>query len=226
MAGILCEQCGYENAEGATVCEICAEPLRHGGATTTVPDAVPPVKSETVEENRVTAQNADSNTEYFVMCPESSTKNIVESGNITSFYCQGCQKEHVIDNFLWTVESRQLSGAGETPATATETRVKQNNLWLEDTVTHHRIDISKTGGTLGRYGTFGASYFQSRGLNTVSGEHCMIRYELDNWVLFHVSRTNQTKYDGMILASNEPTLLEDGKILVLANAVSFIVRID
>ena len=52
-----------------------------------------------------------------------------------------------------------------------------------------------------------------------------IRYEFNNWVLSHISRTNQTKYNGMILTANEPTLLEDGKLLTLANTVTFIVRI-
>jgi predicted component of type VI protein secretion system len=59
----------------------------------------------------------------------------------------------------------------------------------------------------------------------VSGEHCVITNEFGNWVIRHVSKTNQTMYNNMILGANEPNLLENGKTLTLANAVSFTVRI-
>ena len=229
MATIICKQCGYENPEGTTVCEICAEPLVASKVTPVAPvqveQVMPSYSNEITTEQQSNTPIAHGDTEFFVMCPESSTKTIVSSGDITSYYCTGCQKEHIIDNFLWTVESRALNAVTST-APVTAQQVKMNNLWLEEVNTHHRIDICKPGGTLGRYGDFGADYFQSRAMNTVSGEHCLIRFELENWVLYHVSRTNQTKYNGMILSSNEPTLLENGKMLTLANTVSFIVRID
>lgn len=53
----------------------------------------------------------------------------------------------------------------------------------------------------------------------------MISYQYGTWVLQHISRTNQTMYNNMILTANEPIVLEDGKVLTLANTVSFIVRI-
>ena len=98
-------------------------------------------------------------------------------------------------------------------------------LWLEEVNSHFRIEIDKAGGTLGRYGKYGSEFFQSRGLLTVSGEHCIITNEFGNWVIRHISKTNQTKYNNMILGTNEPNLLENGKILTLANSVSFVVRI-
>lgn len=260
MAGIVCKQCGYENPEGSSICEICAEELGgtpvqpgmpQGNAMTsnapscgasvvgvvahgvgTQPGGVfvmgqqPANPAATV--GQVTAAVPGDNKEYFVLCPESQTKTILPHGKVTRFFCEGCKKEHEIDDFLWTIESREKeasSAAGTTCEQATPAAVKGDNLWLEEINTHFRIDIDKTGGTLGRYGTFGAAFFQSRNMLTVSGEHCMITYEFGNWVLRHMSRTNQTIYNNMVLGANEPNLLEDGKLLVLANAVTFVVRI-
>ncbi len=228
MATIICKQCGYENPEGTTICEICAEPLTAPTPARNIEQVMPSYSNEVPTEEQTSSAAIQSDIEYFVMCPESSTKTIVSGADITKYFCSGCQKEHIIDNFLWTVESRTLGNTAPTTSSApvTAKQVKLNNLWLEEMNTHHRIDICKPGGTLGRYGDFGADYFQSHAMNTVSGEHCLIRFELESWVLYHVSRTNQTKYNGMILSSNEPTLLENGKVLTLANTVSFIVRID
>lgn len=217
MAEIRCEQCGFLNPEGATLCQMCEEPL-----VASQPVAAP-APAVSVAPTIPTQAQSDG-VEYYVMCPESSTKTVVEHANISSYYCEGCQCEHFIDGVIWSVDSRTLQPEGvATPAA--QTQPKGDDLWLEEVNTHFRIDISKPGGTLGRYGNFGAEYFRSRGMNTVSGEHCLLRYEFNNWVLYHISRTNQTKYDGMIMAANAPTLLEDGKILTLANTVSFVVRI-
>lgn len=230
MAGILCEQCGYMNPEGSIECEICAEPLK-----LTTPMAAPAVEAvvpsysnqvQTVRQNDV-PEMIRQDVECFVMCPESSTKTVVEGPNVMKYYCEGCQVDHYIDGMIWFIESRKIAAA---PATVAAPAVQQtaprgDNLWLEEVNTHFRIDIAKPGGTLGRYGNFGGDYFLSRGMNTVSGEHCLFRYEFNNWTLTHISRTNQTKYNGMIMSSNEPTLLEDGRMITLANTVSFIVRI-
>ena len=62
-------------------------------------------------------------------------------------------------------------------------------------------------------------------MHTVSGEHCRITYEYGTWVLRHISRTNSTHYNGISLSREEPTLLEDGKLLVLANTVTLRVHI-
>ena len=62
-------------------------------------------------------------------------------------------------------------------------------------------------------------------MHTVSGEHCRITYEYGSWVLRHISRTNSTHYNGIALGHDEPNLLEDGKLLVLANTVTLRVHI-
>lgn len=226
MAGILCKQCGYMNPEGVMECEICAEPL---GVIAPAAPAAAPEQAQPVQCSAPPA-DSDPNVEYFVICPESATKTVVEGPNVGRYYCEGCQLEHDIDGMIWVVESRTLSGGaapGQQAAApaAQPAAPKRDELWLEEVNTRFRIDISKPGGTLGRYGDFGGDYFLSRSMHTVSGEHCLFRYEFDNWTLTHISRTNQTKYDGIILSSNEPTLLADGKMITLANTVSFIVRI-
>ncbi len=258
---IICKQCGYENPDGATVCEICAEPL--GGAESSTPaqpisqPAQPIVQSDqqfaqqtvaqpvqqqtsyvqpssasieaTVAQVSTIPQNSpivDDGNEYFVLCPESQAKTILPSGNVTAFYCEGCKKQHEIDGFLWSIEKKaKTTATSNSTASQTQAVPKGDNLWLEEINSHIRIDIDKAGGTLGRYGKYGADFFQSRGFLMVSGEHCMFAYQYGTWVLTHISRTNQTMYNNMILSANEPTVLEDGKILTLANAVTFVVRI-
>lgn len=209
MAGIICKQCGYENPEGSTICEICAEELA------------------VVDNIQIKTENED--VEYYVMCPESQTKTILVSNKVNSFFCEGCKREHEIDGFLWNVEERNLrQNSVQTiePNLTNEKIPSGEKLILEEVNSHFTIEIDKNGGTLGRYGRYGAEFFQSHNLLMVSGEHCMITNEYGNWVIRHMSRTNETKYNNMILGSNEPNLLEDGKILTLANAISFIVRME
>ncbi len=262
---IICKQCGYENPDNASVCEICAEPLGNTESVATTQDQIPQPSSQVLVQSvtQVTPQQtvqpiqhqtqfvqqtpsnieanvaqintipqnvlmADDGNEYYVLCPESQAKTILPSGNVTTFYCEGCKKQHEIDGFLWSVEKRaKTSSATTSQATAPQIQAasKGDNLWLEEINSHVRIDIDKSGGTLGRYGKYGAEFFQSRGFLMVSGEHCMFSYQYGTWVLNHISRTNQTMYNNMILGANEPTVLEDGKVLTLANAVTFIVRI-
>ncbi len=245
MAFIKCEQCGFENPEGLEYCDMCDEPLIKEVHTTTLdvappppsvpvsapsaPVSVPPPSVRQIHQPtipQVTAPLA-SDIEYFVLCPESQTKTTLPNGTVTSFFCNGCRKEHDIDGFLWQIETRTVeqNPDGNAPKPQ-EAPFRENYLYLEEMSTHFRIAIDKEGGILGRYGKYGADFFQSRNMRTVSGEHCQITFEHNSWVLRHVSRTNQTKYDGMILNAGEPVLLQDGKILTLANTVSFVVRID
>lgn len=242
MAGIICKQCGYENPEGSTICEICAEELVSSkeSVQTEVSQVINKEQEsingspDTITNNirQATEQQINDGREYYVICPESQTKTVLPNGNVTSFFCEGCKKEHDIDGFLWNIESNELEKINNNQSTVTasncfdkESSPKGDNLYLEEMNSHYRIDIDKAGGILGRYGKYGADYFQSRGLLTVSGEHCSISYEFGNWVIRHISRTNETRYNNMVLGTNEPNLLEDGKVLTLANTVSFIVRI-
>lgn len=240
MAGIICRQCGYENPEGSTICEICAEDLvSDNEIETNVANNTQQNVSTQQQNNSEQLQDQESQDdgkEYYVLCPESQTRTVLSSGNVTRFFCEGCKKEHDIDGFLWNIESRLIEDDSNSTSNQVDNQnsmsnpnifpqKKEDNLYLEEMNTHYRIDIDKAGGILGRYGKYGADYFQRNGLLTVSGEHCMLSYEFGNWVIRHISKTNETKYNNMILGANEPNLLEDGKVLTLANSVSFIVRI-
>ena len=111
-------------------------------------------------------------------------------------------------------------------ATAAQAGLMGNRLVLEDIDTGKQIEISKAGGTLGRYGTFGADYFQTdpRG-GWISGEHCRITYSEDTgWMLEHLSRTNDTVYNSRKLEHGYQERLRDGKLLVLANKMTFRIR--
>lgn len=210
-----CILCGYENPDGISICENCGEPL----------DEIKPIEQTRID---IPVQNeplSDEN-EYYVLCPESQTKTVLPNGNVTDFFCEGCKIRHKIDGIVWAIESITKTPTSPRSENPQQQMVSgDDGLWLEEVNSHERIDIDKTGGTLGRYGKYGAEFFQSRGMLTVSGEHCTFSYQYGTWVLNHISKTNQTMYNNMILAANEPTVLENGKVLTLANTVSFIVRI-
>lgn len=226
MADIICPQCGYENPEGSVICDICAEPL--GATEPPVPEPEPVrVPAPAPSAPPVQAQTAvpGEGREYFVFCPESQTRTMLPDGNVTRFFCEGCRVEHEIDDFLWQIESRNIAGESAPAAVQTPEHTGGDELWLEELNTRFRIDIAKPGGTLGRYGTFGSQYFLSNNMHTVSGEHCRITYEYGTWVLRHISNTNSTHYNGFQLEREEPNMLEDGKLLTLANTVTFRVHI-
>lgn len=231
---VRCPQCGYDNPPGTLVCDICAEPLGAEPApapaapaeAAPAPVRVPAPQPASVQTPPPAPVTSDpSGREYYVFCPESQTKTVVQNGEVTRFFCEGCHIEHDIDGFLWQIESREPDrpAAGATAPQAEAP--KGDDLWLEEINTGYRIDIAKTGGTLGRYGTFGSDFFLSHNMHTVSGEHCRITYEYGSWVIRHISNTNSTHYNGLSLGREEPNLLEDGKLLVLAKTVTLRVHI-
>lgn len=217
MAEIICKQCGFPNPEGSVRCGICDEPLVQENVqkeAVIVPDSTPASAS-----NGPTGEGY----QYFVLCPESQTKTVVAGPNVVSFFCEGCKREHIVDDIIWQIERGEAIVAS---ASTAPQKTDKCGLKLEELTTHYVIEVAQTGGTLGRYGKYGAEFFQSRGMLTVSGEHCAIYSdEYGNWVLRHISRTNSTKYEDRVLGANEPVILENGKMLTLANTVTFVVRI-
>ena len=215
MAEIICKQCGFPNPEGSVRCGICDEPLMAAVVEKKAAPVPPP--AAVVKETA-----AGSGYQYFVLCPESQTKTVVDGPNVTSFFCNGCKREHVVDDIIWQIERGEAVAVSPTPE-----QEKEHALRLEELTTHYVIEVDQAGGILGRYGKYGAEFFQSRGMLTVSGEHCAIYAdEYGNWVLRHISRTNGTKYEDRLLDANEPVILENGKMLTLANTVTFVVRLD
>lgn len=219
MAELICKNCGYPNPEGAGHCEICDEPL----AALQQEQVIPTMGNAAAAP--VMASGAAAR-EYFVICPESNHRTVIDREDQTHYFCQGCKKEHEIDGFIWVVESVERADAPQVSAAVQPApQPKSNKLRLEEMRTHYVLEIDPPGGTVGRYAQFGADFFQSNNMLYVSGTHCAVVYQYENWCIQHLSRTNQTCYDGQILDHGQTYLLEDGKQLTLANAVSFIVHI-
>lgn len=242
---IICRDCGFENEDGERFCAMCNADL--SAVAQTVSPAAPKIKpplTEKLNENEAmtiaqiktvtqTEKPMQSNTaagakKFFVYCENSRTKTPVDGASITSYYCAGCKEVHQIDDFFWSVQEEV---SVQQPAVKEPTAERENSgsgqhLILEDLDTHVQIEISMAGGTLGRYGTYGADYLQRdpRG-RMVSGEHCRFKYEYGRWYIEHLSRTNDTVYNGRKLEHGYEEAIRDGKIITLANAISFLIRI-
>lgn len=245
---IVCRECGFENEDGEKYCAMCNSALSVSADQT---ESLKPVSTpfpQPYAENEVliTAQvktvaqvngtpkfNVNGTKKYFVSCENSRFKTYVESSNIASYYCEGCKEEHQIDGFFWIVQEEMAETENITTSqNLVESAIEYVNsgngqhLILEDVDTHVKIEINSIGGTFGRYGTFGSAYLQSdpRG-RMVSGEHCRFKYEYGRWSIEHLSRTNDTVYNGRKLEHGFEEAIRDGKIITFANAISFIVRI-
>lgn len=230
---IECKVCGYENEDDRKYCEICNTDLSD------FMDVVEPEKSlaepfpQPYAEKETHKINVYGTKKYYVSCENSRTKTYVESDSISSYYCEGCKEEHQIDGFFWIVqeeltESENITSDSHKADSVIEqvNRTSGQHLLLEDVDTHFKIEISSAGGTFGRYGTYGSEYLQSdpRG-RMVSGEHCRFKYEYEKWTIEHLSRTNDTVYNGRKLEHGYEEAIRDGKIITFANAMSFMVRI-
>lgn len=239
---IICDNCGFENEDNELFCAVCNHPLQ---AETNAAPVQPIMAEERVNTLPQTpVKMVSPGGKYYVICEECRGKTYVSGPDIASYFCSGCQKEQFIDGIFWSVEEEQPQEQPMAEAVAVSERfptaqptvshtatVAQagsmgNRLVLEDIDTGKQIEISKAGGTLGRYGTFGADYFQTdpRG-SWISGEHCRITYSEDTgWMLEHLSRTNDTVYNSRKLEHGYQERLRDGKLLVLANKMTFRIR--
>ncbi len=241
----ICKVCGWENEDGDKICAMCNAELddaivaeKNTGVSSPSSDRsnekenVTVAQIKTVKQTEGTKQQVTSSAKrYVVNCENSRTKTVVDSPNITSYYCEGCKEEHQIDGFFWIVqEEEEPSVANEQTENISVNKLESigngDRLILEDVDTHEKIEISSAGGTLGRYGTYGSAYLQGdpRG-RMVSGEHCRFKYEYGRWSIEHLSRTNDTVYNGRKLEHGYEEGLRDGKIITLANVISFMVRI-
>lgn len=235
---IVCKDCGFENENGEKFCAMCNADLSSSTSNSSFPephekDTMMVAQVKTVAQTENVAIKPSTGTKiFFVNCENARTKTIVHSANITSYFCDGCKEEHQIDGFFWIVQEEVEENTKE-PAqslvTSTIEQVSSGNgqhLVLEDVDTHMKIEISTTGGTFGRYGTYGSAYLQSdpRG-RMVSGEHCRFKYEYGRWSIEHLSRTNDTILDGRKLEHGLEEPIRNGKIITFANAISFKVRI-
>lgn len=239
---IVCKDCGFENEDSDKHCVMCDAELFQLESNEGVGNRVDSLnlfeekndvmvrhKENVVFSEKIYGEKSSGAQRYFVNCEISRKKTMVESAEISSYFCDGCKEEHFIDGFLWIVQEEMLQELTPTiveTVTVQAKNAKREKLVLETVDTHFEIEINCDGGTLGRYGTYGADYFQSdpRG-RMVSGEHCRFKYEYGRWSIEHLSRTNDTVYNGRKLEHGYEEALRDGKIITLANAISFIVRI-
>lgn len=244
---IVCKDCGFENEDGERYCAMCNADLSATvfkeesvkSVTSSFPQPLIENEALTVAQVKTIAQVNEApkaitsgSKKYFVSCENSRSKTYVESNTISSYYCEGCKEEHLIDGFFWIVQEEAEPDNISLSQNLVESAINQvssrsgQHLVLEDIDTHVKIEISSTGGTFGRYGTFGSAYLQSdpRG-RMVSGEHCRFKYEYGRWSIEHLSRTNDTVYNGRKLEHGFEEAIRDGKIITFANAISFIVRI-
>ncbi len=243
----ICSSCFFQNEDGDRVCTMCSEPRTETRLQGIInyerlpkPMSVEPEtnQSSTASQERTNVPKSKGDmVRYVVNCPNSGTKTIVESMNITEYYCRGCGETHPIDDLIWVVEQED-----EKAPSVTENKQSMfqeishtvpktgafggDHLILEDVATHYIIEVGSEGGVLGRYGTLGAAFLQNdpRG-RMVSGEHCRFKFDHGRWSIEHLSRTNDTEYNGRKLEHGYEEGLRDGKVLTLANAISFNIRI-
>ena len=247
--GFICAVCGFENEDGEKKCVMCGTDLEvpvteeramdfrdqaavFQSQSAYVESAPVQVKTVAQVQRETRADRISGTSRYYVECQNARVKTAVPSRDITSYYCPGCKEEHPIDGFLWIVEEEQEE---QTPAPAQTPSVNmqvnsegEHRLILEDMDTHVTIEIDMEGGTLGRYGDYGAAYLQGiPNGRMVSGEHCRFLFDrnADSWTILHLSRTNDTVYNNRRLEHDRPERIRNGKILVLANAVRFMIRI-
>lgn len=162
----------------------------------------------------------------------------------TEFYCEDCQEEHSIDGEMYVainlekeekIEERQEERkekkrkekeGQEEKNLKTEKKFEEESLYLlfRGNETEF-IKIPKTGGTVGRYGDYGAKFFNERYMQTVSGEHLKIDYRGGDWIIEHLSKTNDTEVNGEKMEYESPIILKDGFKITLAKRIVFTVRI-
>lgn len=245
---VVCKDCGFENEDKERYCVFCNADL---SAMDIKKDREKPItlspQQQLLDKETLTLKQLDSleqvneeqivisndTKKFFVSCENSRSKTYVDSNTILSYYCEGCREEHQIDGFFWIVQEELNETKKITPnQNSVETAIEKVNagngqyLVLEDVDTNVQIKISSTGGTYGRYGKFGSAYLQSdpRG-KMVSGEHCIFKFEYGRWSIEHLSRTNDTVYNGRKLEHGFEEAIRDGKIITFANSISYIVRI-
>ena len=229
---IICKQCGTENPDGSEMCSFCFEPL----SNTLVQDVQSFMAEEELAKNVGEFVNEaksaiselhkpqDSGKRYFAFCENSKTRTPISGPDVLKFYCNDCKKEHTIDDFMFRIEVDEETTSQADDSPSPKAVISKNSVILEEVVTHATIEISKPGGTIGRYGTFGSEFFLSRNMRTISGEHCRISFKDEEWILEHLSKTNDTEYDQMKLDHNEEVVLSEGKIITLSKLISFYVR--
>lgn len=197
------------------------------------------------------AETKPSGKRYYVHCDDSQTDTYLDDPEAkydkasNTFFCKGCKKIHTIDGFFFSIQekvessgenssvldkSKNIASLTNEAQSAVDVKVMKSNMSGDhvsltcDTMNGMKITVPQEGGIIGRYGTISPDFFQN--FPKISGEHCRIyKNEYGKWMLQHLSHTNDTEYDGILMNHEKPSVLSDGKKITLARFLTFTVHI-
>ena len=146
--------------------------------------------------------------------------------NDNEFYCEKCSSNHIIDgeDFIKVSKTQENKNLNRTPL---EKEIKEEAIYLILKNNENEIiKIPKIGGNVGRQGDYGARIFEKYYMNKVSRLHFRIEYNsLNEWVIWHLSTTNDTEVNKEKVCSDSPRILKNDDEITLAKEYSFKVKI-
>lgn len=240
----ICKECGYELEDDEIECPNCGEVFAESEEKNIK-------KIDDDKNNKKTEKDIEKNIEkeeekreetktgkMLARCNVTGFEVEINEGE-TEFYCEDCQEEHSIDGEMYVAinlekeekieeieEKRKKREEQKEKNLKTEKKFEEEALYLlfRGNETEF-IKIPKTGGTVGRYGDYGAKFFNERYMQTVSGEHLKIDYRGGDWIIEHLSKTNDTEVNGEKMDYESPIILKDGFKITLAKRIVFTIRI-
>ena len=244
----ICKECGYELEDDEIESPNCGEVFAESEEKNikkidddknnkkTEKDIEKNIEKE--EEKREETKSQSKTGKMLARCNVTGFEVEIDKGE-TEFYCEDCQEEHSIDGEMYIainlekeekieeIEEKRKEREGQKEKNLkTEKKFEEESLYLlfRGNETEF-IKIPKTGGTVGRYGDYGAKFFNERYMQTVSGEHLKIDYRGGDWIIEHLSKTNDTEVNGEKMEYESPIILKDGFKITLAKRIVFTVRI-
>ena len=246
----ICKECGYELEDDEIECPNCGEVFDESEEKN-IKKIDDDKNNKSIENNKKTEKDIEKNIEkeeekreetktgkMLARCNVTGFEVEINEGE-TEFYCEDCQEEHSIDGEMYVAinlekeekfeeieEKRKKREEQKEKNLKTEKKFEEESLYLlfRGNETEF-IKIPKTGGTVGRYGDYGAKFFNERYMQTVSGEHLKIDYRGGDWIIEHLSKTNDTEVNGEKMEYESPIILKDGFKITLAKRIVFTVRI-
>lgn len=242
----ICKECGYELEDNEIECPNCGEVFAKSEEKN-IKKIDDDKNNESIENNKKTEKEEEKREEtksqsktgkMLARCNVTGFEVEINEGE-TEFYCEDCQEEHSIDGEMYVAinlekeekieeieEKRKEREEQKEKNLKAEKKFEEESLYLlfRGNETEF-IKIPKTGGTVGRYGDYGAKFFNERYMQTVSGEHLKIGYRGGDWIIEHLSKTNDTEVNGEKMEYESPIILKDGFKITLAKRIVFTVRI-
>jgi FHA domain containing protein len=225
---VKCEECGWELEESQTECSNCGESVNVNIKKDEKENIHETSENEEKEEN---SSKNKSNTKLIAVCVDKNYRTEIEEGEV-EFYCEECQEWHRIDDDMYVIErvpEETESKIEEEKEVETQIESKKEE---EDSVLRlvlkgnesEFIEIPKKGGIIGRSGDYGSKFFNDRYLLTISREHFGIKFEDEEWMIYHLGK-NDTEVNGENLKHGTFKIIRNNDKLRLAKTISFEVRI-